>query len=114
MNSKNEAHIPPTRHIPSTWIVESWGNVPQELVRKLWNACGYIPEYEINTSNEGAIIPYSETKIGNMVDKVCGEDSHTNFEDEGDVRPDPFSPRDDEGNDENEEIFSEFDLDLCT
>ena len=76
---------------------------------KSWTACGYIPEDKINASNEDAIISYSAIKVGNLVDKRFGEDSHTNFEDKGVVGPDPFPPSDDEGDGENEEIFSEFD-----
>ena len=65
-------------------------------------ACGYIPEDEINASNEDAIIPYSEAKVGTLVEKLCGEDAGTNFEDKGAVGPDPFPPSYDEGDYENE------------
>ena len=109
LNSKTEAPIAPTRQLLSTWIVEAWEKVPEELVRKSLTACGYIPEDQINASNEDAIIFYSAAKVGTLVEKLCGEDAHTTFEDEGAIGPDPFPPSGDEGNDENEEMFSKFD-----
>ena len=43
LNSKTGVPIAPTRQILSTWIVESWGKIPEELVSNTWTACGYIP-----------------------------------------------------------------------
>ena len=43
------------------------------------------------------------------MDKLCGEDANTNFEDEVAVGPGTLSPRNDEGDDENEEMFGDFD-----
>ena len=82
LNSKTGAPIAPTRQLLFTWIVEAWEKFPEQLVRKSWTACVYIPEDEINASNEDAIIPYSEAKVGSLVEKICGEYAHTNFEDE--------------------------------
>ena len=59
---------------------------------KSWTACGYISEDEINASNKYAIIPYSVENVGTMVEKFCGEDACTNFEDEGANGPEPFFP----------------------
>ena len=109
LNSKTGAPIAPTRKILSTWILKAWEKVPEYLVRKSWTACVYIPEYKINASNEDAIITYSAAKVGNLVGKLCGENYCTNFEDEVAVGPDPFPSSDDEGDDDNEEMFSEFD-----
>ena len=44
LNYKTGAPIAPNMNILSTWIVEAWEKVPEELVRKSWTACGYIPE----------------------------------------------------------------------
>ena len=78
-------------------------------MRKSYTACGYIPEVEINVSNEDANIPYSAANAVNLLEKLCVECARTNFEDKGAVVPDPFSPSDYDGDDENEEMFSEFD-----
>ena len=78
-------------------------------MRKSCTACGYIPEDEINASNEGAIIPYSAARVGTLVEKLCREYARTNFENEGAVGPYPSPLSDDEGDDENEEVFSKFD-----
>ena len=112
-NSKNGAPISTTRQLISTCIIESQEKVLEDLVRKSWTACGYIPEDEINASNEDAIILYSEVKVGNMVEKRFGEYDCTNFEDEGAVGTDHFYPSDAEGDDENKEMFSKFDQTLC-
>ena len=102
MNSKTGAPISPTRHLLSGFILGAWEKVPEELVRKSLTACGYIPEDQINASNEDAIIFYSAAKVGTLVEKLCGEDSGTNFEDKGAIGPDPFPPSYDEGDYENE------------
>ena len=72
LNSKTGAPIAPTRQLLFTWIVEAWEKFPEELVRKSWTACVYIHEDEINASNEDAIIPYSATKVGALVEKSFG------------------------------------------
>ena len=58
-------------------------------MRKSWTACVYTPKNEINASNEDAIIPYSTAEVRALVEKICGEDAHTNFEDEVAVGPNP-------------------------
>ena len=78
-------------------------------MRKLWTACGYTPEDEINASNKDAIIPYSVENFGTMVEKFCGEDACTNFEDESANGPEPFFHRGYEGDDDNKKMLSEFD-----
>ena len=93
LNYKTVAPIAPTRQILFTWVVEAWESFPEELVRKSWTACVYIPEDEINASNEYAIIPYSTAKVGALVEKICGEDTHTNFEDKVAVGPNPSPPQ---------------------
>ena len=75
---------------------------------KSWTAVGYIHDNEINASNEDAIIPYSSGKVGTLVEKLCCENAHTNFEDNGAVGPDHFHPSYDDGDYENEEIFIDF------
>ena len=79
LNSKTGAPIAPTGQLLSTWIVESWEKVLEELVRKSRTACVYIPEDEINASNKDAIISYSAAKVGTIVEKLCGRYSCTNF-----------------------------------
>ena len=43
------------------------------------SACGYTPQKALLESNTGAIVPYSERAISDLVGKLCGLDALTNF-----------------------------------
>ena len=88
-------------------------------MRKSWTARGYKSEKDLSCSNEGTMIVFSDEQVGSMVEDMCSEAVHTNFED-AECVPDPMHPHDTEcssiedsdSSDVNEikELFSEPDL----
>ena len=58
-------------------------------MRKSWTACGYKSEKDLSCSNEGTLVVFSYEKVGLVVEDICGEAAHTNFED-AEYGPDPM------------------------
>jgi len=106
----------PSRQLLSTWVVKAWDLIPEELVRKSWTACGYKSEKDLNCSNEGTMVVFSDEQVGSMVEDICGEAVRANFED-AECGPDPMHPSDIEcssiedgdssDDDEIKELFAE-------
>ena len=84
----------PSRQLLAQWIVKAWEMVPEELVRKSWTACGYPSQKELE-SNTGAIVPYSESAVSDLVGTLCGLDARTNFHC-GESGPEPYFSSSDE------------------
>ncbi len=87
----------PSRQLLATWVVESWDMIPaEELVRKAWTSCGYPSESELVGSNGTAIVPFREdNEIAAEIEKICGKNARSHFENEEYEDTDPF-PSDDE------------------
>ena len=47
---------PPSRQLLSTWVVEAWEEIPEELVKKSWTACGYPQGKDVTANNANAIV----------------------------------------------------------
>ena len=92
---------PPSRQLLSTWVVEAWEKIPEELVNKSWTACGYPQEKDVTTNNANAMVVWSEKDIGAMVEALCGTEIRTNFDDV-ECGPDEHFPSDDECSSDNE------------
>ena len=63
---------PPSRQLLSTWVVEAWEKIPEELVNKSWTACRYPQEKDVTTNNANAMVVWSEKDIGAMAEALCG------------------------------------------
>lgn len=94
----------PSRQLLSTWVVEAWEKIPEELVKKSWTACGYPSEKDLTCSNEDAIVVFSNEEIGAMVENLCGPGIRSNFEDEDLCGPDPSFPSDEEVSSDESDI----------
>ncbi len=57
--------------------------IPEELCRKFWTACGYPSKDKIHYDNETVITVWTDKSLGTMVENLCGEEHHCNFESEG-------------------------------
>ena len=40
VNKKGQP-IAPSRQLSATWTVKAWEKIPEELIRKVWQCCGY-------------------------------------------------------------------------
>ena len=92
----------PTRQLLATWVVEAWDMVPREIVQKAWTACGYPNEASLGDPSVTALAPYTPDELGSLVEKLCGENVRTHFDNvECDADP-PFpEEEDDEEGDNN-------------
>ena len=41
VNQKTGSPYAPSRQLITSWIVQAWDRVPEELCAKAWTACGY-------------------------------------------------------------------------
>ena len=92
------------------------GSDSRELERKSWTACGYKLEKDLNCSNEGTMVDFSDEQVGSMVEDICGEAVRANFGD-AEYGPDSMHPSDIEcssieggdssDDDEIKELFAE-------
>ena len=67
----------PVRQLLSTWVVEAWEKIPEELVKKSWTVCGY-PQEDVTANNKNAMMVWSEKYIGAMVEALYGPEILTN------------------------------------
>ena len=96
INEDTEAHLPPSRQLCASWVIDAWDNVPEELCAKAWTRCGYKTKKELAADKETALIPSTKEKVMKLVESKCGEDLLMTFNDDGVAGADPTFPEDEE------------------
>ena len=96
VNPATGAPFPPSYQQNLTWIVEAWEQVTEELFSKAWTACGYKKNNDSDGDINTGLVPYSDDQVGELVQRMCGDDTYVKFQDEADVGADPIFPKDDE------------------
>jgi hypothetical protein len=94
---------PPSRQLLSIWVVQAWEMIPAELVRKSWTACGYPSENELTFDDQGQIVVWNDSLVGDMIKKICGQDARDHFEDIENGDEDIFDLIADDDDSEDEE-----------
>ena len=60
---------PPTRQLLAQWVVQAWEKVPEYLVKRSWEVCGYKSIESIRTdSTSNAIVEYNDQALGTEVE----------------------------------------------
>jgi hypothetical protein len=80
---------PPTRQQLVSWVVEAWEKVPEEMCAKAWTACGYKTKQELAGDSSTSVVPYDTHQIGQLVERLCGQEALVNFNDSEMVDADP-------------------------
>ena len=67
---------PPTRQLIAQWVVKAWEKVPEELVKRSWEVCGYKSIESIRTDNTStALVEYTQAVLGTIVENsTAGDD----------------------------------------
>lgn len=72
--------IPPSRQLLAQWVVMAWEKIPESLVKKAWEVCGYKSSQELNDNAEGgALVMYSKEELAAIVHDTMGEDASELF-----------------------------------
>ena len=98
-NPKTGHPLAPFSKLFAQWIVKAWAKVPKELVRKLWEVCGYKSTEDLINEEETAsvaVINYSQEQLGTMIENIARDDARILQIDEANDHQ-PVFPK--EGND---------------
>ena len=71
--------------------------VPNELVQKLWELCGYKSTEDLSNEEEtanAAVINYSQEQLGTMIENLAGDYARMAWIDEANDRQ-PIFPKED-------------------
>ena len=68
------APYPPSRQLITTWIVEAWDRVPEELCTNAWTTCSYKTKNELGRDKDIIVVPYSDDQCRELVRKLCRDD----------------------------------------
>ena len=60
VNPPTGAPCPPSSQKISTWAVEAWDQVPEELCAKDCTACWYKTNNELDGDSDTYLVPYSD------------------------------------------------------
>ena len=96
-NLKSGHLLAPSRQLLAQWIVKAWAKVPKELVRRLWEVCGYKSTEDLSNEEETesvAVINYSQEQLGTMIENISGDDARMAWIDEANDRQ-PVFPKED-------------------
>ena len=90
----NTGHLlAPSHTLFAQWIVKAWAKVPKELVRRLWEVCGYKSTEDLSNEEETAsvaVINYSQEQLGTMIENIAGDKSRMAWIDEANDRQPVF------------------------
>ena len=69
----------PSRQLCAQWVVDAWDKIPESLIRKAWDLCGYKKVSELNNGSEynGDVVDYSafnENTVEMELQKAVEED----------------------------------------
>ena len=96
-NPKTGHPLAPYRQLLAQRIVKAWAKVPKELVRKLWEFCGYKSTEDMSNEKETASVAginYSQEQLGTMIETISGDDAIMAWIDEANYRQ-PIFPKED-------------------
>ncbi len=83
INPKTDHPLPPSRQLLAQWAVKAWAKIPEELIRKAWEVCGYKSTEELQSeSTSYAIVNHSQQKLGSLVEKIAGQEAGDAFRDD--------------------------------
>ena len=74
------------------------------MVKRSWIACGHKAEKDLTPSNEGDMVVRNDEHVDTMVEELCGEEVHTNFEDPECGQEPAFLSDDESSSDGNEGV----------
>ena len=80
--------IAPTRQMCATWVVQAWSDIPEELIRKSWEVCGYKSISDLNNVEGSAntVIEYNQNMIVEIMEAAGGQQAvHHILNSENDV-----------------------------
>ena len=103
VNPATGSPLPPTRQQTSTWVVEAWDLIPEELCAKAWTACGFKTKEDLASEKETAVTPYTIDQVGRMIENAIGEEIFNLVQDEASSGADPLFPEEEEGETETED-----------
>ena len=103
LNEKSGNPIPPSRQLLAQWVVMSWEKIPESLVKKAWEVCGYKSSQELNDEAEGgALVTYSKKELAAFVEETMGEEASEHFLYDPENKPLPMFPDDDDDDEEED------------
>ena len=80
LHPKTGNPIPPSRQLLAQWVVMSWNKIPESLVKKAWEVCGYKQTQELGgEEQQGAIVSYSPQELAAFIEKTAGDNAATHF-----------------------------------
>lgn len=104
INEKTGHPFQPSRQLLAQWVVAAWAKIPDELVRRAWEVCGYRSMDKLQEeARSEALVEYSPDALGSLVEKLCGEDGNNAWldpENDPDLGPEESFPDDDDADDE--------------
>ena len=69
----------PSRQQILTWIFEAWDQASEDICAKAWTSCSYKKKNELDGESKNGLVPYSDEQVGELVIRLCGDDSYVNF-----------------------------------
>ena len=96
-NPKTGHPLAPYRQLLEQSIVKAWAKVPKELVRELWEVCGYKSTEDLSNEEDMVIVTvinYYQEQIGTMIENIVGDDARMAWIDEANDRQ-PVFPKED-------------------
>ena len=79
-----------------TCIVEAWDKFQEEICAKAWTVCGYNTKNEFYGDSNTGLVPYSNEQVGELLRRLCGDDTYVNFQDEAEIGTNLMFPKDGE------------------
>ena len=77
-NPKIGHPLAPSCQLLVQWIVKAWAKVPKEIVRKLWEVCGYYSTEDLSNEEETAIVAvinFPQEQLGTMIENIAKDDA---------------------------------------
>ena len=81
INEKTGQIISPTRQLSAQWVVKAWEKIPEEMIRKVWDVCGYKKISEIQNIEQfcnketTVVTQYSSDEIVSVMEKARGKEA---------------------------------------
>lgn len=97
--------LAPSRQLLAQWAVMAWDKIPEALVRKAWEVCGYKSVQKLTEETEagGAIVAYNRKEIGAMIEAIAGPDAAAHFLHDPENESEQFFPEDEDESDTSDE-----------
>ena len=105
INPRTGHPIAPSRQLLAQWVVDAWESIPEEMIEKAWEACGYESVEELDgraSNNSRSLVTYTEKELGSLLERIGGADFSGYFFDEVNG-PDGEFPEEEEGDSDEED-----------